>query len=127
MDAVETAEAAAKLLDRTADMIEERGHVKYRLEDDSGAVCLFGAMNVVQTGSATGFLSTDEVLDPWNVAKENVRNRASDALSAYLDLPVEFDRWYISARLVNWNNADERTPTEVIDACRHTAKVLRGN
>lgn len=108
---------AAELLDRTADVIEERGHAKESLEDEDGRVCLVGGLNVAAFGKALNTLDTDA---SWSelLATLRTREQAVDALSAYLGVG--------RFGLVPWNNAPEREPFEVTDACRHAAKVLRG-
>lgn len=122
---------AAKLLEKTADVLEERGHAKCVLEDCSGAVCLMGAMNVVEHGVATVLgWGEEEILS-------STRAEADRALLTYLGLTVNDVRFGCAcctespalreaSALVDWNNADEREQFEVTDACRHTAKVLRG-
>lgn len=123
---------AADILEQTADVIETRGHAKYVLEEPlTGAVCLMGAINVVTTGRPNvGPCFTDDLTDE--------RDRATNAMFIYLGLgagpcpcgcgmsnkfnPVQNGR----QALVNWNNEDERESYEVVNACRHTAKVLRG-
>lgn len=116
---------AAELLEKTADVIEERGHAKFALERPDGSVCLLGGMNVVQGGCADSFVvGTRRAAD--------TRGNALRALTAYLGLePVSFCVQGCcpatsESAAVDWNNADEREPSEVIDACRHAAKVLRG-
>lgn len=96
---------AAELLERTAEVITERGHCKGRLQDERGRVCLIGGVHVAA-----------DTLDSPN---QDVRTEALDALRAYLGLQFIYD-------LPAWNNAPGREPHEVTDTCRHVAKVLRG-
>lgn len=123
---------AAELLDRTADLIEERGHAKYLLEDHEGHVCLLGGMNLALVGRATGYCQDASEKGQTAVA-------AQLALFDYLGLEMPKPNCGCGSpscnytpelgrrmAVVNWNNEDEREPSEVIDACRHTAKVLRG-
>lgn len=129
MDQVDVDLEAADLLDRTADEIERRGHAKHLLEDEDGAVCLMGGLNVAEFGEA---VDHDFVRKPDRQERVgDARRGAHRALFHYLGLrenaasvfSVEQRR---TSALVNWNNDPEREPFEVVDACRHTAKVLRG-
>lgn len=117
---------AADILDRTADIIEKRGHTKFKLEDwETGAVCFMGGVNMAVSGKANwcAGLSTQEY---------DERERAVISVFTYLGLEKNSCDCGCGSpdtegnAVVRWNNADEREPHEVVDACRHTAKVLRG-
>lgn len=105
---------AAELLDRTADLIEERGHAKETLQDREGRLCLVGAVHVALWGD----ICIGRLLDRASQQSLDLRAGALDALHRYLNLPH-------ICELPAWNNAPAREAHEVIDACRHTAKVLR--
>lgn len=123
---------AAEILEKTADELERSGHLKYDLGTVTGPKCLNGAMNFVETGHTS---YTTEVSEE--------RCHAVDSLFAYLNLTLTeredcgcaICAWRRTLdpvvpkmdELANWNNEDQRDPGEIIDACRHTAKVLRGN
>lgn len=97
-----------QLLAKAADILEERGHTKYILEDHSGGVCAIGALNIAHHGCS--------------------RHRGGDGVYSAVKLVetalgLRPDRWSRLGPLAEWNNANCRTGAEVIDAFRQCAGV----
>lgn len=85
----------SEVLFKAAQLIERDGHCKFQVEDDRGRHCLAGAISKSISGFATN----------WDGQSERVGAEFSRALG--------FKDIYAAA---DWNNADERTAEEVIDA-----------
>jgi len=83
------------LLD-AADLIEQRGHAKKTLEDIDGSLCMGGAISMAITGKSFG-------LHP-------------DMMEAYCALHD-----FCGGSFVTYNNAPERTASEVIATLRACA------
>ncbi len=101
----------ADVLFRGADLLEKRGHVKHIRLDYDGRMCFLGALDVAQGYPAmVAHKDTDLTME------------ASEAVGRYLGL----GRGVIDFRspMAIWNNQDERTGQEVIDAMRNTAIQL---
>lgn len=121
-----------EVLDAMADVIEERGHTKFDLEDGEGRVCLFGAYNLAVHGAAHPALHSYDgpgafgtwttrahqvILDPL-VCEANVKN------TTVAPMQPSSPMWKESA-LIRWNNAPETEQDDVVNACRWAAKRLR--
>lgn len=106
---------------KAADLLEEYGHIKYIRRDMSGSMCFLGALQEAQ-----GILVTTGEDTPLTIA-------ASAAVVKFLDLKPtnKTARMYIghdyyhAVLMAEWNNAEERTGQEVIDAMRQTAETQR--
>ena len=83
------------LLD-AANLIEQHGHCKNSLQTESGNLCAVGALNMAETGNARK--SGSDVV-AWGMLKEAV-----------------------GGDIVDWNNAPERTATEVTGLMRKAAR-----
>lgn len=91
-----------KLLLDAADLIEERGHCKSALRNEHGQLCLLGAVLVASRGDLS--------------ARVRVPDGAVTAME-YVDR-------YLDEDAVDWNNAPDRTPEQVISALRNCAMGL---
>lgn len=131
MSNAELTDRAADLLSQAADIIEERGHCKFTLVDDEGAVCLMGGLNAAQYGSVYWYGS--DPFDSLGADERIARHAAHQALVAEIG-SVDPSGWstlqemrsLIEMALVYWNNRPACTQGEVIDTLRHAAKRLRG-
>lgn len=84
---------------KAARVIETLGHTKHELCNDlTGAVCLRGAINIALTGKPLAFEKLNDA--------RRLFCRVSD---------------YLGQCEVDWNNAPERTASEVIHALREAA------
>ena len=127
---------AADALEKAADLIEVNGHARGQLRNLEGAYCAMGALNMATTGTA--YYTGLEPIGRWYEFRGKV-GVAINAVFHHLGLkahePVPVAGPYgdellpeVNCRvraLVYWNNAEERTGAEVIDAFRHAAKDLR--
>jgi len=103
-------QAQRAALHQAADLIEKHGHAKYALRNSEGRLCLLGAINMAVTGdplhelpaSCKLYCKVDEVVK---------KNRP--------DFP--FHRFN---HAVDWNNAPERKPEEVIALLREAADAV---
>lgn len=112
-------ELVAATLEKAADLIETVGHAKGEYVQltyvgDGIAVmrvgyCLVGAL--MQSAEELGLEDYGDLVN------------AQEAVGHYLNLPL----WQIGARstLIDWNDRDERTQDEVIDALKGAAKDIR--
>lgn len=89
---------------RAADLLEVHGHVKCRLVNDKGSMCLLGAINKATTGSAC---EVDDVRH--EVCRAIIRTNGLGFITNECRTVIE------------WNNAPQRTAEEVIHALRLTA------
>jgi hypothetical protein len=88
----------AEVLEKAADVIDERGHCKGKLIDSSGRVCITGAICFAINGYAGG--------------------RPVGGITQYLHAVIGRD-------VISWNDAPERTAAEVTSTMRAVAAVLR--
>ena len=94
---------AKDILNKAADLIEEKGHCKERFKDDDGSMCMMYAV----TAATPRFNS-------WNQA-----NGVGDTLWEAVYDEIGHDN------LVSiWNDDPERQPYEVINALRFAAKRI---
>lgn len=95
----------AATFQKAADILRERGHVKGNISGHGGTVCMGQALCL-----ASG--------ESWDSD-----NKAATALSAYLgDSPQDqaYEHYNNFSSICGYNNADERTPGEIIaklEAC----------
>lgn len=97
----------SKLLLGGAAMIEKHGHAKYILKDDKGSLCFMGALFAVQ-----GY-----------VPEKAVEAAKATCKAVGISWNVDFPSTSVG-RIVDWNNAPERTGQEVIDAMRAAAYAV---
>ena len=98
-----------RLLLQAAALIEQYGHCKGHIEDESGAICLNGALFASKRAVRRPLFSGDSL------------DRAKAALYRHLGLVKESTgRWRETMR---WNDAKMRTGEEVIAALRGAAAV----
>jgi hypothetical protein len=104
----------AEILDRAADVIDERGHCKGTLENSRRAVCANGAILVAYHGVPDwpGDLGAPE---------HNTLLGAIRSLAAAVDASAIVLEWGVP----DWNNAPERTAAEVTSTMRAVALTLR--
>lgn len=97
----------SQLLLKAASIVEQKGHTKNQLcsdyDPEHGSVCLLGALNHAQRGSA--WFGDDQ----QSKAVREIAGR------------VYGGSWI---KAVAWNNAPERTQTEVVSALRMAALGL---
>lgn len=111
-------------LEAAADLLETHGHMKHDLTDGVRH-CAIGALINVTMGSSS--------LTYWvpEGAASNPRiGNAIDAVVQHLDLDIDPDDHCPCCQvgwndLVDWNNAQERTGAEVVNAFRLAAKDIR--
>lgn len=102
-------DAAGRILLEAAHAIRTRGHAKHGLTNESGGLCLTGAINVALYGHHT-FRAERKTLP--------LTGRVADVLRL---LGGERDVALRHSAAVYWNNAPERTPAEVISALEAAA------
>lgn len=107
---VEVEDEVCVTLRRAADEIRKRGHVKWELCDE-GRVCVRGAITAVIVGKSAFNAKSLTELYGLQDARYLAFSAADDELSQYLG-----DR-----STVDWNNAIERTASEVIEALEGAA------
>ncbi len=102
-----------------ADLLQDHGHCKGELSNDQGEHCAVGAIAKIDTDrrpSEVCLLFTDEAV----AAVSAVGNHLHPGPS-----PVHEDRdTFLWQRVVDWNNAPERTAEEVIETFREVANSL---
>ena len=109
----------AEALERAADLIETVGHCKdgYEIMDDNGVIigyCALGALNAAVT-SFTHLTGTI-----------GVRNYDLEAIfAAQAALREALINTQGARYIADWNDATERTASDVVDMLKHTAKDLR--
>lgn len=99
----------ADVLLKAADLLEKHGHTKHIRRDSLGQMCFLGALEAAQCQN-TFYPDT----------KLTYQAAAAVATTVLGMVPSDDMRAFVA----HWNNADVRTGQEVIDAMRHTAKVL---
>lgn len=95
----------ATIYKSAADVIEERGHSIGMLKDQSGRMCLWGAISFVVDGNA---------LSARPETREMVMTKAIQALRPFTR----------GAHPIMWNNRPTRTKTQVINLLRRAAKAM---
>ena len=103
------------ILDAAADEIERNGHIKGELGHPDGPKCMGGALMHVSPRNLTGADEAMYAVVDYLELKDTTY--FDSELSSMFDV-----RWCTG---VDWNNAEEREPFEVVNAMRHTAKILR--
>lgn len=98
------------LLDCAA-TIERRGHHKFEREAWDGRVCILGAMAVTAFGKAWEYGSGH--------GPEPGLRKAYVAVHDHLGLDPD------RRKIIDWDNAEERTPQQVVNALRSAAFNLR--
>jgi hypothetical protein len=108
-DKIEVAPVEQWRLDllKAADLIEQRGHARWMLEDCEGKLCIGGAINFVVTGQADWLMSNNGLL------YYNMPDRVC-IMRSRLHCACGGD-------LVNWNNHRDRTKAEVVAKLREVA------
>lgn len=119
----------ADLLEKAAELIETVGHikgqaVKYGPHNTHLAYCATGAI-----WEAAGLRDLSNNRFPHLPSVEYAANLAALAAMASFLEPHETELLLSNinpgVRIVNWNDAEERTADEVIDLMKHAAKDLR--
>jgi hypothetical protein len=98
-----------------AQVIRERGLCKGVFEDDKGCLCTWGAINVANGLHANGWT-------PIGDSIERGAKRYAEAFDA-----LETLREFLGGKevgVVDWSDAPERTPEEVITTLEKAAEVL---
>lgn len=107
---------ASRLLLRAADLIETNGLAKGKLcENDAGilgAMCVRGALNYATTRYAFGWDGAFDKGTPRHEAENRLANVLGLIPHLYTEAP---------GCLPLWNNAPERTASEVVSAIRRAA------
>lgn len=102
---------ARQILIEAASLIETRGHAKGWFEDSKGCLCATGAIGMAATGDPVGY--SDDI--PPDVEAE--LSRAFRAAHAEVGAMRNGD-----GRIVPWNDAPERTASEVVSMLRRAAE-----
>jgi hypothetical protein len=92
----------SEILEQAAAVIMERGHCKEEYEDETGRVCLHGAINCVMSGDAT--------LIPVGPAAHTV-------VAALSFIAGE-------TNTATWNDLESTSAEDVILLCKKTAAML---
>jgi hypothetical protein len=81
----------AEIAFRAAEVMSERGHCKYALEDETGAVCFVGAVYVAMYGKAESVLRWDDenILGRIMYAAEKIAGRGPVLYNNDLDVSGE--------------------------------------
>lgn len=112
----------ASLLMKAADIIEKRGHAKYRRYDfdGNGGYCFLGAL-----GKAEGDVNcnTDLMREACKLVAKSVSTIPE--LEFTWDYGTGDEAAAILIATVNWNNEPDRTKEEVVNAMRAAAKVAQ--
>lgn len=93
----------SEVLMTAAEVMRQRGHARFYLEDDNMKVCLMGAINVSLYGNAR--------------LCDGRTDRMLEHVQKYLNLE------YVESP-VTWNNQEERTGEEVIQALIGAAEMV---
>jgi hypothetical protein len=106
------------ILEKAADLLEERGHCKNTQVAKDGSLCAHGAINMAYS------IRTNT---PYRFDSNHIEEvgKASLAVARYLNnigvmSSIAHPKW---GGLAYWNNAWSRTATEVIDAMRTAASM----
>lgn len=100
--------ASRELFERAADIIRERGHTKYALEEESGGpVCLWGALNIADHGHAN-YLDRDI----WFFSETEVEKTLFPIVAE--QFPDRVGTEYRECATIDFNNDPDTTPEEVI-------------
>lgn len=102
-----------QLLD-AADLIEKRGHIKHFRCDESGGLCVHGAIALVETGSPHRGGSSGT--DTMRLLASYLRSKGVPELSKSSPEGITKE-----GGCAYWNNAPERTGAEVASALRGAA------
>jgi hypothetical protein len=111
----------AALAGQAADVLKQRGHAKYVLQDDVGCVCVSGALNVADHGNPmwdVSFIEGSRV-DAVTVVLDKTGTVLA-VLHAIADRVPEYQRAGTPHTMgaVYWNNAPATTADEVITMLR---------
>jgi hypothetical protein len=101
-------------LNTAADLINKRGLSKYITQDGDNRVCIQGAFNVVATGRHYTPTAEPEI---YLQAREAVKNHI---LSLVVVENVWPGNW---GTICAWNNAHDRTKSEVVNMLRKVAQT----
>lgn len=101
----------ADILDRAADLIEERGWHQGWYVNDCGQLCIRGAMLV-----AVGIEPPQKDM-PWP-------DHSGEANASWQEATDEMDE-YLDDLAERWNDAPERTKEEVVSTLRAAAQAAR--
>lgn len=107
-----------KLLERGAELIDSRGHCKGTLTDYSGRLCAQGALLYAYHGSTTWPIGTP--LPDLKRAATFITKRHPILADALRHLNAS-----AGGQIIDWNNAAERTPSEVTATMRACAAIWR--
>ena len=95
---------AKDILNKAADLIEEKGHCKERFKDDDGKMCMMGAVTEAFISQPFSWNQEDELASTlWEAVYDEIGH---DNLVS------------------TWNDDPERQPYEVINALRFAAKRI---
>lgn len=110
----------AEVLERAAEILDERGWCQGETQARSGSVCLVGSVNI----SLKERLNLGSVV--W-VADTGESNQIREAIAQHLvQSGFTVGRGFENFPLIGmWNDAKDRTQDEVRDALLGTAKELR--
>lgn len=98
---------------RAANLLEERGHVKYTLKDPNGSMCALGAIL-----EAEGY--------KWNhdwEAEDSLTRPAATAICKALGLESK-GRWGPQSVVAEWNNDPAISPSDVMKGMRQAADYV---
>lgn len=110
---------AAELLEKGAEILEQRGWCRLVLQSREGQYCAIGSLIAADKG-----LPLQLPVDLWEMKSvpSLAMKRLADAVNPCCIPNIPNNAW---TRIARWNNQVDRTAGEVIDAMRQTAKDLR--
>lgn len=100
----------SEILNKAADIVEQRGHSKGVYSDSTGRVCAVGAINAAILGT-----TKIEHLPIWYSGLDTHAGRVLHSL-------VCADEYW---SITDWNDAPERTKEEVVAALRQAAEAVK--
>lgn len=112
--------STSEILTRAADLIEERGHAKDWYCDESGALCIVGAMCAAVGIEPEPYTATDGTEEGWSTWGSNWQQvrAAQERFERLAGLPVGHDA-------PSWNDREETTGAEVVAKLREAAEAAR--
>lgn len=101
-------EGAAEIAELAASVISERGHCKHTMEDNNGALCMFGGIHKAASMSVN-------VHDTSIITVTGQMQIVAEAVCRHLDIDD----------IPTWNDREETTGEDVVLALKHVAEELR--
>jgi hypothetical protein len=125
-----------EVMNKTADLIDEKGLAKFVQEDPMGQLCLIGGFNVAIFGKPFVGIMDERLPEESETRPTHERFRETiKAFGKFLASKRNWggplsgngpdDIWRNAHASVSWNNHNDRTKKEVVDALRECAQDLK--